>query len=305
MTKRDNEDELQLSFRFPPLPGSNESPVWNGRGFRIGDKTTAIMSYDVGSSGWTDALTTFHEDTAGEDHYIDRASRRHALGELRRWLATDRPTIIDVGCSSGLMLKVLGHEFPGATILGADYVRGPLESLAQTMPRVPLLQFDLTKCPLPDNSVDAVVLLNVLEHIEDDQAALAQVARILKPNGVAIIEVPAGPSLYDVYDKLLLHHRRYRMTDLLRKVRQSDLHVLAKSHLGFFLYPPFWAIKKRNQYYLNKSEQVQKAMVSRNITTASSSPVMHRIMEFESALRGFLRYPFGIRCLVTCRSRAC
>ncbi len=143
MTKRDDEDDMeQLPFHFPPLPGRDESPVWNGSRFRIGDETTAILSYEVGSSGWTDALTTFHEDTAGEDHYIDRASRRHALAELRRWLATDRPAIIDVGCSSGLMLKVLRNEFPRAAILGADYVRGPLETLAQTMPRAPLLQFD-------------------------------------------------------------------------------------------------------------------------------------------------------------------
>jgi SAM-dependent methyltransferase len=201
------------------------------------------------------------------------------------------------------MLKALQREFCGATILGADYVRGPLETLARTMPRVPLLQFDLTKCPLPDRSADAVVLLNVLEHIEDDEAALGQVARVLKPNGIVVIEVPAGPSLYDVYDKLLLHHRRYRMADLLRKLARNGLEVLAKSHLGFFLYPPFWLTKRRNRRYLNKSEQVQREIVSRSITTASSNPFMHKLMEFEAGLRDVFYYPFGIRCLVTCRPR--
>jgi ubiquinone/menaquinone biosynthesis C-methylase UbiE len=291
----------RIPFALPPLPGYGEPPVWTGSGFRIGDRTTAILSYETGCSGWTDALTTFHENTAGEDHYIDRASRQHALGELRRRLTLDQPVIVDVGCSSGLMLKVLRHEFGGAVILGADYVRGPLETLAQTLPSVPLLQFDLTKCPLPSQSADAIVLLNVLEHIEDDEAALAQVARVLKPNGVAVIEVPSGPALYDVYDKLLLHHRRYRMADLLKKISRNGLNVLAKSHLGFFLYPPFWVTKRRNQYYLNKSEQIQKEIVSRNITTASSSPMLHGLMELEASLRKVLYYPFGIRCLVTCR----
>jgi len=283
------------------LPGSTEPPAWTGTGFRIADRETAILAYHIGESGWTDDLTFFHEATAGEDHYIDRASRLHTMSELRRWLATDSPVLIDIGCSSGIMLRWLRKGFPHGSILGADYVRGPLESLAQDMPGVPLLQFDLTSCPLPDKSFDGVVLLNVLEHIDHDEAALAHVRRILKPNGIAIIEVPAGPHLYDVYDKLLLHHRRYRMTDLLRKVSQNGLQVLDRSHLGFFLYPPFWVTKKRNRRYLHSSEAVQKQIVSRNITTASSNPIMHHLMAVEATIRKLVYYPFGIRCLLTCR----
>lgn len=286
---------------LPPLPGGADAPVWTGQGFRIGNRETAVLSYNVGESGWTDELTTFHEGTAGEDHYIDRASRRHTASQLRRWITADRPVIIDIGCSSGLMLRLLRQEFPHGAILGADYVRGPLEALAQTSPGIPLLQFDLTSCPLPDKSVDGIVLLNVLEHIERDEAALAHVARILKPDGVVVIEVPAGPGLYDVYDKLLLHHRRYRMTELVEKATRSGLEVTGKSHLGFFLYPPFWATKKRNQRYLSASEEIQKRVVSRNITTASSQPIMHKLMELEALVRRLVYYPFGIRCLLTCR----
>ncbi len=111
------------------------------------------------------------------------------------------------------MLKVLREEFPHASITGADYVRGPLEALAAKLPGIPLVQFDLTKCPLPDESVDGIVLLNVLEHIDRDDLALHHVARILKPERCSYNGGPGkiGPSLYDVYDKLLLHHRRYRM----------------------------------------------------------------------------------------------
>jgi SAM-dependent methyltransferase len=63
-----------------------------------------------------------------------------------------------------------------------------------------LLHFDLRHCPLPDGSFDGVILLNVLEHIKEDAAALRQIARILKPGGIAAIEVPAGRGLYDIYD---------------------------------------------------------------------------------------------------------
>jgi SAM-dependent methyltransferase len=286
---------------FPDPHGSPQMAVWDGRVFRIGERETRILSYDIGKSGWTDELTTFHEETAGDDHYIDRASRLHASSQLGRWLTAVSPLLVDIGCSSGLMLQVLQERFPDAAILGADYVRGPLESLAAKLPGVPLLQFDLTRCPLPGSSVDGVVLLNVLEHIERDDAALAHVSRILKPGGVAVIEVPAGPGLYDVYDKLLFHHRRYRMKDLLKIAASCGLEVLEKSHLGFFLYPGFWAVKKRGQRYLRDTEAHQREVVSRNITRAGSHTAMHKVMELEAALRKWVYYPFGIRCLVTCR----
>jgi SAM-dependent methyltransferase len=292
---------VSFPVTFPPPAGATAAAVWTGHSFLVGARETAILTYEVGQSGWTDELTSFHEDTAGADHYIDRASRLHTLAQLQRWLPADAPVIIDIGCSSGMMLDLLRSEFPRGTVLGADYVRGPLEALARQRPGVPLLQFDLTSCPLPDKSFDGIVLLNVLEHIERDEAALAHVARILKPGGVAVIEVPAGPGLYDVYDKLLFHHRRYSMRELLAKVQRSGLKVVARSHLGFFLYPAFWATKKRGRRYLSAPEEVQKEIVSRNITTASSHPLMHKLMELEAALRRRIYYPFGIRNLITCQ----
>jgi SAM-dependent methyltransferase len=195
----------------------------------------------------------------------------------------------------------LRHEIPDANLIGADYVHGLLEMLAQHLEGVPLLQFDLTSCPLPDKSVDAIILLNVLEHIDRDEVALAHVARILKPDGIAIIEVPAGRQLYDIYDKVWLHHRRYSMQELIGKLSAAGLHVLEKSHLGFFLYPPFWVVKKRNQRYLGQNREIQQAIVSRTITTARSHPLLHRLMEAEAHMRRLVYYPFGIRCLVTCR----
>ena len=286
---------------FPPPAGQTQSPIWTGRAFQLGDRETAVLSYETGRSGWTDELTAFHEATAGDDHYIDRASQNHTLSELRQWLGAKPPVIMDIGCSSGAMLKLLLPEFRDSSILGADYVRGPLDVLAGKLSGVPLLQFDLTACPLPDRSLDGIVLLNVLEHIEEDEAALAQIARILKPGGIVVIEVPAGPNLYDIYDRQLLHHRRYRMSELIEKVSRQGLRVLTKSHLGFFLYPAFWVTKKRGRRFLTAEQETQRAIVSRQITSARTNPILYRIMDLEAKLRSRIYYPFGIRCLLTCQ----
>ena len=115
------------------------------------------------------------------------------------------------------------------------------------MPGIPLIQFDLTRCPLPDNFADVVVLLNVLEHIGDHEAAVRHLFRITRPGGAVIIELPAGSSLFDVYDRVLMHHRRYDMPDLVGLLQRAGFVIERKSHLGFFLYPAFYLSKRLNQ----------------------------------------------------------
>ncbi|MGD0616388.1 MAG: class I SAM-dependent methyltransferase [Bryobacteraceae bacterium] len=223
------------------------------------------------------------------------------MAQLQRWLRPGVSTIMDIGCSSGFFLKSLRRRFPDCVVIGADCIRGPLERLSRNMPDIPLLQFDLSSCPLPDRSFDGLVLLNVLEHINDDRAATHHLQRILKPGGIAVIEVPAGPDLYDVYDQELMHFRRYRMAGLLGMLRTAGFDILERSHLGFVLYPAFWMTKKRNRRYLDASPEVRRNVVKRSIRRSSDSGAMHVIMWVESRLRRWIYYPAGIRCLVTCR----
>jgi ubiquinone/menaquinone biosynthesis C-methylase UbiE len=289
---------MTIQYPWPSPPGYTERPVWTGGGFQLGQALLPILSYEAGISGWTGQLTTFHEETAGADHFIDRASREHALAQICRHVNGAAGTILEVGCSSGFMLRLLREHLPHAVIIGSDVVRGPLDQLAASMPDVPLLEFDLVKCPLPSDSIDAVVLLNVLEHINDDVSALRQVYRILKPGGIVVIEVPSGPHLYDIYDKMLLHWRRYSIAGLYSIVKKAGFQVIEKSHLACFLYPGFWFIKRRNRKFLAEPESTQKTIVAKNIR-ASSSALFHTIMRIELAIGRYISYPFGIRCLLT------
>ena len=280
-------------------------PVWTGRGFRLGNTVHSILSYDVSVSGWTDDLTTFSEENGGGGHYMNVASRSNAIEALRTYLDRPVPVLMDIGCSSGFMLKDLQAAFPAAAVLGSDYVRGPLDSLARSNPEIPLLQFDLTQCPLPAESLDGITLLNVLEHVEDDYSALQQVFRILKPGGIAVIEVPAGPKLFDVYDKYLMHFRRYRMKEFLLMLRLAGFEILEQSHLGFFIYPAFAAVKKRNRRYLTADPSVQRKIVASNNNQATNSRIIHGIMRAESIVRQYISLPIGIRCVVTARRPDC
>jgi SAM-dependent methyltransferase len=68
---------------------------------------------------------------------------------------------------------------------------------------------------------DAILSVNVLEHIEDDQAALRQLHAKLKPGGLISLYHPAGPSLYGQLDKLVNHYRRYSREEMVRKVEAA------------------------------------------------------------------------------------
>jgi len=288
---------------FPPPPGCSGKPVWTGNGFRLDNGVTPVLVYHEPSSGWTGELTTFHEEVSDGKHFIDAASRRRTLNAAARWMARPDGAILDIGCSSGYMIRDFQRRFPQASILGADTVPGPLKALAASLPGVPLLQFDLACCPLPDASIDVAVLINVLEHIEDDAAATRQVWRILKPGGIAVVEVPYGPHLFDVYDLQLLHHRRYETKAIEAMLRGAGFEILERSHLGFFLYPAFRAVKLRNRRFLNEPPEVQRKIVAQTIVKSGSKFLPGAVMRMEELLRRWIPFPVGIRCLFTCRKR--
>lgn len=295
------------SFPWPIPPGVGQTPEWTGRGFRIDadDERAprAVLAYDSAESHWSPELTELHEAEAGSTHPIDRASRRLAVQSLTghflpRGGNAAAPVVLDVGCSSGFVLEEIRAALPNAALIGSDYILPPLEKLAARLPGVPLLQFDLRRSPLPDACVDAVTALNVLEHIDDDRAALREIARILRPGGIAHIEVPAGPDCYDIYDEQLMHHRRYRCDDLLAKAREAGFSVQRTTHLGCLIYPAFWLVKQRGRRALNLPTAEKKKIVAQQIRQTGDSTLLNAALQLEEALGRLMTFPFGIRCVI-------
>ncbi|QIF00123.1 class I SAM-dependent methyltransferase [Roseimicrobium sp. ORNL1] len=294
---------LLQNFPWPKPARSQSASSWTGCGFDDGSgKLEPILYFYPPSSGWSDELTHFHEENAGEAHPIDLASRRYALDSLRRLPdAEPGPVVLDAGCSSGHLIDDVVRELPRVQVIGSDFIASPLHSLAKRHPTVPLLQFDLRACPLQDASMDAVVLLNVLEHIDDDEQALREVARILKPGGLAHIEVPANPDCYDIYDEHLMHYRRYRMTELLDKASKAGLEKISATHLGFFLYPPFLVAKRRGRKMLSLPPEEKAKIVAGQIQQTRGNVIFKWAVGLETVLGNFFSYPCGIRCVVRFR----
>lgn len=91
--------------------------------------------------------------------------------------------------------------------------------------------------PVAEKSVDLAWSFNVLEHIEDDEAALSSLVARLRPGGRLVLYVPSCPLLYSKMDALVGHIRRYRKTELLRKTVRAGAIVQSCEYvdsIGYF-----------------------------------------------------------------------
>lgn len=96
---------------------------------------------------------------------------------------------------------------------------------------------------------DTIILINVLEHIEDDRKALANMKKLLKDSGTIIICVPAMPGLYCYMDKNVGHYRRYTKGELRVKAKRAELQVIEDKYMNFMGILPYWIkgkLKKDN-----------------------------------------------------------
>jgi SAM-dependent methyltransferase len=119
----------------------------------------------------------------------------------------DDSVILDVPCGRGFYLNMLRYV-SGCTLYGAELEPAVLEKARANvghLPDVHLTRANIYTLPYPDATFDAVILSEILEHIDDDVAALKEAMRVLKPGGVAAITVPHAnyPFWWDPINKTL------------------------------------------------------------------------------------------------------
>src|SRR5579871_879342 len=109
------------AYPWPNVPGSDQQPIWTGRGFLLGDRSVPILQFAPADSGWSADLTTFHEESAGGSHPIDVASRKRAVQELvAQARIHPKPVLLEAGSSSGFLLRDMHAALPDALVIGSD-----------------------------------------------------------------------------------------------------------------------------------------------------------------------------------------
>lgn len=143
--------------------------------------------------------------------------------------------ILELGCGSGNALRALQAACPGASVIGVDrYLEGLRH--AQHRTHAPLVCADGGNLPLR-GGFDLVCLFDVLEHIDDDLAALRSVRSLLKPGGHAFLTVPAHMKLWSYFDELSCHRRRYERAELCRSLEEAGFQVEYATEFMSAIYP--------------------------------------------------------------------
>ncbi len=117
---------------------------------------------------------------------------RRFLETLTDFLQHDQwETLLDVGCGEGFVDHYLGRRFPEISLTGVENDQQALEVARTINPSFRYLSGDALNLPFPDQSFDAVVCIEVLEHIIEYRKALAELSRVC--SSLCVISVPAFP----------------------------------------------------------------------------------------------------------------
>lgn len=146
------------------------------------------------------------------------------IGAMSRWLVSpvDR---IDLVEPSPNLLGRLSERFAG-------------DKRVHVVPS----SLDTYVAAQPEQSLDSAVLINLLEHIDDDVTALRKIGRVLRPGGHLLVFVPAMPSLYSRLDEILGHHRRYTRKNLSGIAEAADFEIVTLRYFDLLGVLPWWLI---------------------------------------------------------------
>lgn len=171
------------------------------------------------------------EDT----HWWFVGRRALVLETARRWAPQPLDRIVDAGCGTGGGLRALASAFPSATTLGVEPSEQALSRAAERGCAV--VGGSLEDLPLETAGTDLLLALDVLEHIDDDTLAVAEIGRVVRPGGRLIVTVPALPWLWGPHDEVNEHKRRYRRAELLRLIGDAGFAVERLTYFNTFLLP--------------------------------------------------------------------
>ncbi len=206
--------------------------------------------------------------------------------------AKQQAKILDIGCASGQMMQLLNaNGFSNLT--GIDISEEAIQACnRQGIKNVSVM--DAKKLAFQDSTFDTILASDVLEHIQDDAAALRDWNRVLMRGGRLIIFVPAFNFLWSKHDETNHHYRRYSKLELLHQLQQAGFSVERISYWNFSTFFPIYLAR-----YLRKHSDGGEL----NKINPIINKLLTGILKFENALLSFTDFPVGVSLFAICKKK--
>lgn len=199
--------------------------------------------------------------------------------------------VLEVGTSAGTNLRML-RDLGFSDVTGLDNSEEAVRWCAEKgLGQV--RRGDITAIPFPDRSFALVLATDVIEHVDDDLLALAELRRVLRPGRHLLLTVPAFPALWGMQDDVSLHRRRYRMRPLLDRIRAAGLEPRRHFHFNYLLFGPIWAARQVMKLWRPASVQSES-----EVNTPLVNRMLSAVFDLDVATAPRVAPPFGVSILV-------
>lgn len=204
-----------------------------------------------------------------------------------------RKQILDVGCGTGGFTKMLLENYDA---IGLDTSPIAIE-YCKKRGIEKLFLGTLDEFPATDFNIQAITILDVIEHIESDDAVVEQIYNTLPKNGWLIATVPAYKWLWSEHDVLHKHYRRYTKKDFITLLKKHNFQIEYSTYFNTFLFI-FSALKR---IYENIFQKKNKPIDPVDKVPAFLDKIFKAVFLSEKFFIPHIKFPFGLSILVVAK----
>ena len=226
------------------------------------------------------------------EHWWFVVRQKIILYFLHKHVKTTGLRILNIGAAGGASSKWLG-ELGEVVSLETDILF--LEQLRSA--GIDAIESSVISMPFADNSFDLVCAFDVIEHVEDDNAALAEMNRVCRKQGLLCVTVPAFQSLWGNHDVVNRHFRRYTKSTLLNRLNNlAGTSLLEMAYFNSLLFVPVFFARKISSL-LPRRHKEEKADFTLFKTTGAGNKILKKIFSLELSILPKFKIPFGVSLL--------
>jgi SAM-dependent methyltransferase len=197
--------------------------------------------------------------------------------------------VLDVGCGTGAILEELRERSTEA--FGVDIAPEALRFCAKRG-LGGLALANALAVPFPTGHFDVVTAIGIVEHLDDDEAFLAEMHRLVRPGGTLVLLTSSFPWLWSMHDVANRHRRRYYLRGFREQMRRAGFEPVRFSHMNFLLFPALApALLLHRRIFGLKSDRPQRILPRppRIINAALTA-----ILRLEARLIARVTLPWGV-----------